>query len=402
VVHDAVMDRNTAVEDRLDIKLTFLEDGGRNGDSSWLSLVSNSNIAFDGAYDIVAGHSNNMGALTYSSQLLNLLNYDYLDFTMPWWPQAFLEETVINDVLYSVVESSAYANLTHLHGTFFNNRLIEAHGLKSPYEYVYDNTWTFDNMMTLIKDVGYDMNNNGSKDKADYFGLVTGTEAKIETWFFGMGYRYAKKNASGGIDLLLSDSNKMIEWIDRFNAATAGKDFLIYDQGGHTTAFFEERAVLYMTSLVMVNTMIDKEMEMDYGVVPVPKGSESQERYYSNVANHHAAWCVPLNVQDFQESTVVIECLASESYRTVAPVYFDTCVKLRYAPDERLYEMYDIIRDSMIFDFCQIYSFAFNKDPRSLITSCTKGTANWASQWASLGTDFENGFASVLALYGLG
>ena len=61
-----------------------------------------------------------------------------------------------------------------------------------------------------------------------------------------------------------------------------------------------------------------------------------------------------------------------------------------------------MIRDSITFDFCQTYSFVFSTDPRTLITNCATGKKNWASQWGDVGLAFENSFAEILSLYGLG
>ncbi len=403
VVEEAIYKRWQNVQDRLDAEITWIgEDGQWNANRTiFMQKIKTQSEAGD-AYDAVICYNLLPGAMAHQGLLQNLCDSDYIELDKPWWPQAYIEEALVNETVYGLVENSSKATLCNLHGTFFNNKLIENHGMTSPYDMVENNTWTFDNMMAMIKGIGYDLNSNGVKDNTDYFGLVTGTQAKIETWFFAMGYRYSQKTAEGGIELIMGDSDKMIEWIDRFNNALTGNDFLIYDSS-HTKAFVEERAVLYMSSIQLVDSMIRNDVTMDYGVVPVPKGSEAQERYISNVANHHDSWCVPLNVKDFQESTGLIECMASESYRTVAPMYFETCVKLRYAPDERLYKMYDMIRDSITFDFCQTYSFVFNSnDPRTLITNCTKGTANWASQWANVGSTMENGFSDILTLYGLG
>ncbi|MBE6628426.1 MAG: hypothetical protein E7629_05825 [Ruminococcaceae bacterium] len=412
VVKKAIYDRWQNVQDKLNVEVTWVGKPGKwdNTRTAFMQDVE-TNSETGTAYDAIICYNLLPGGMASKNLLQNLMESDYIDLSKPWWPQAFADEMIVNEVLYGIAENSSKSNLTHLHGTFFNNDLIEDLGLEDPYTHVANNTWTFETMLSMVKDIGYDKNENGAKDALDFFGVVTGTQAKIETWFIGMGYRYSQKTADGGIELLMSDSNKMIEWIDRFNNATASKDFLIYDHEGHTTAFFEERAVLYMTSLVMVNSMIEKDIQMNYGVVPVPKGSESQERYYSNVANHYAIWCVPNAVYDFQESTALIETMAAESYFVVAPMYFETCVKLRYAPDERLYGMYDMVRDSMAFDFCQVYSFAFaeGQDPRQLLTNCTDVSkngsgpkANWASQWESIGSNFEKSFASILALYGLG
>lgn len=412
VVKKAIYNRWQNVQDKLNVEINWIGKPGKwdNTKTAFMQDVQ-TNSETGTAYDAIICYNLLPAGMASKNLLQNLMNSDYIDLSKPWWPQVFAEEMIVNEVLYGIAENSSKSNLTHLHGTFFNNDLIEDLGLDDPYTHVANNTWTFETMMTMIKGIGYDKNEDGKKDALDFFGVVTGTQAKIETWFIGMGYRYSQKTADGGIELLMSDSNKMIEWIDRFNDATSGRDFLIYDHEGHTTAFFDNRAVLYMTSLVMVNSMIEKDIQMDYGVVPVPKGSESQERYYSTVANHYAMWCVPNEVYDFQESTALIETMSAESYFEVAPMYFETCVKLRYAPDERLYDMYDMVRDSMAFDFCQVNSFVFasGQDPRQLITNCTDVSkdgrgpaANWASQWASIGGDFQDSFAKILALYGLG
>ena len=402
VVKKSVYARWQNVQDMLDAEINWISEPGKwDGTQNTFMQKVQTMSETGSAYDAVLCYNLIPGAMAHKGLLQNLIDSDYIDLSMPWWPRAYIEESIVNDVLFGVAENSSKSNLIQLHGVFFNNTLIDSYGLTSPYEYVYNNTWTFDNMLALIKDVGSDVNENGKKDDADFYGLVTGTQAKIETWFFAMGYRYSQKNANGEIDLLIGDADKMVEWVDRFTNATASKDFLIYDSS-HTKALFENRAILYMTSLVMLEEMLQKGVEMDYGVVPVPKGSDSQERYLSNVANHYAVWCVPNDVADFQESTAVIECMAYESYRTVAPMYFDTCVKLRYAPDERLYEMYDMIRNSITFDFCQTYSFVFSTDPRTLITNCATGKKNWASQWGDVGGSFENSFAEILTLYGLG
>ena len=404
VVEEAIYTRWQDVQDRLGIEILWVAEPGKwdSSKTTFIQMVE-TNSSTGTAFDAVASYNLFPGAFANQGLVQNLADTDYIELDKPWWPSAYIEEAMVNDTIYGLVENSSRATLCNLHGTFFNNSLIQAHGLTSPYEMVANNTWTFDNMMALIKDIGSDLNSNGTKDNDDYFGLVTGTQAKIETWFFGMGYRYSQKTADGGIELLMTNSDKMIEWIDRFNDATSTKDFLIHD-ASHTKAFVEERAVLYMSSIQLVDSMIGKEITMDYGVVPVPKGSESQERYISNVANDHNAWSVPVNCYSLEESSAIIECMASESYRTIAPMYFETCVKLRYAPDERLFKMYDMIRDSITFDFCQIYSFVFasGSDPRQLIQNCTKGTSNWASQWANVGGTVENGFADILTLYGLG
>ena len=402
VINNALYDRWETVEERLniDINLTTKDGLWNNNRTAFFQQVKSTSDS-GSAYDALCVYNLYPGAMASMGYLENLTNGKHLDLTAPWWPQVYMDQIRVEDTLYGAFENSAKGTLRNLHGVFFNNDLLEENMLKSPYDFVEENTWTFDNMMALIKDTHRDLNANGKKDASDYYGLMTGTEAKTETWYFAMGYRYSEKNINGELELTINDDAP--GFIDRLVEASNTDDFYLVDTQ-HGLAFKEERVILYQTSIQLIETNA-KSWEIDYGVVPVPKGSADQEKYISNVANTHDAWCIPLNAKSIDDSSAMIEVMASQSYRQIAPVYFETCIKLRYAPDERLADMYDLIRDSITFDFCQIYSLAFanGKDPRSLVTACLKNPTglSWSSQWASNGTPVETGFDTILAIYGL-
>ena len=126
VINDALFKRNRDVEDRLKIKLNFIDNGGgRFGDSTWMDTLRNSVLAFDGSYDIVAGHSINMGTLTMNGIFTDLLGLDYLDFTKPWWRSALLEDATIRNKLFFCVGDLAVNAYSTIQGVFFNQRLID-------------------------------------------------------------------------------------------------------------------------------------------------------------------------------------------------------------------------------------------------------------------------------------
>ncbi|MBE6628943.1 MAG: hypothetical protein E7629_08460 [Ruminococcaceae bacterium] len=403
VILNAVYQRTLNVEERLGLQIEWSAM-----DASWnnqreiffqhIQTTCESGIA----YDALCLYNLMPGALAAKGLCENLADTTYIDLEAPWWPEDFINEIVVNDQLYCLVENSSYGTLRNIHGVFFNNSLLDARNLRSPYDMVKANEWTFENMIALVKDQGSDLNNNGQQDKDDFFGVMTGTEAKIETWFYGMGYKYATKNAEGLPELLMNDVEYITSWLDTFATNTASnKDFWMWDKEGHTKMFFKESTILYMTAIRMVEHGASSEVKLDYGVVPVPKKDAAQEKYITNVANSHDMWCIPVNGKDLDASSAFVECMAVESYRYVAPIYFDQCVKLRYAPDERLSEMYDMIRDSIVFDFCVIYSFALPQVPRTLLHASAKNpsTTPWTSQWEKNGGPMESGFASILDLY---
>ena len=108
-----------------------------------------------------------------------------------------------------------------------------------------------------------------------------------------------------------------------------------------------------------------------------------------------------MDVASLDESSALLECMASQAYRQIAPVYFDQCITLRYSPSEKLRPMYELIRDSIMFDFLQVYSFSLPTDPRSLLNKSVWNKEDWTTVWDNNGAATEAGFADILALYGL-
>ena len=61
----------------------------------------------------------------------------------------------------------------------------------------------------------------------------------------------------------------------------------------------------------------------------------------------------------------------------------------------------DLIRSSIVFDFCSIYGFAFHTVPRSVMQESAKNPAGkpWSSQWGTYGPTYEKEFEIILELY---
>ncbi len=145
-----------------------------------------------------------------------------------------------------------------------------------------------------------------------------------------------------------------------------------------------------------------KDTELAYGIVPTPKASSDGE-YYTHLGNTHDAWMVPKDAKSLDESSALLECMASESYRQTNPVYFEKMLKLRFAQDERIADMYDLIRECIGFDFCYLYSVAFTTAtlPNALIRSClTNPVKNtWTSVWETNKSSVESQFQTIINAY---
>ena len=402
VINNVIYNRNATVEDRLGIELTFiLEPGSFNEKDSFMKLVEAQNQAGT-PYDAVLCYNLLPYAMAMKNLCDNLYDTPYIDLSAPWWPQSYLETGVYEEQIFGLVESCSYGTLERMICTFFNEDLIKDYPqIENPYDLVANNQWTFEKLVSMTKDTYQDLNSDGKKDKTDFFGFCAGgTSPMLDSWFFALGYRYSQINGDGDLELLLGKP-EVDDFFKTFNQVFESNDNVLYDENGHTKMFTSERVLFYNTIVGMTSQL--KETEIVYGVVPTPKASTEQSFYYTHLGNTHDAWCIPVNVADMECSSAMIECMASESYRQTNPVYFENQLKLRYAQDERVAEMYDLIRDSISFDFCYLYAVAFTDAtrPNALISKCiTSPTKNsWATVWGSNKTVVEEQFNGIINAY---
>ena len=114
--------------------------------------------------------------------------------------------------------------------------------------------------------------------------------------------------------------------------------------------FKQGQGLFVCTGTSSLTTLGD--MEDDYGIVPFPKWTEDQDRYYAMFDVDII--CVPLACsQDLERVCVIKEALAVESLTITHPAYYENALKNRYLRDEKSLEMLEIITNSIVPDLGQ-------------------------------------------------
>ena len=275
--------------------------------------------------------------------------------------------------------------------------------MESPYDLVTNNQWTIDKLSELIKNTYEDKNGNGKRDAEDIYGFVNATAAKRDAWYFALGYKYAEVQNNEIVSLL--DGEHIQNYIDKmlnfYTDDTMLADTTTYGGTAQDIQFRNERAYFYSSGVFMTEEIKADESTFEYGVVPMPKLNSEQDRYYTHLSNTYDTWCVSFNANDLELSSAVLECMASEAYRQIGPTYFDTYVKLRYASNEKLGPMYDLVRDSVTFDLIYLYSVAYTTNPKDSVKSCITNPAqnSWSSVYATNKDVWNTAFDSIVATY---
>ena len=132
--------------------------------------------------------------------------------------------------------------------------------------------------------------------------------------------------------------------------------------------FINGQAMFYDASFLLVGFLRD--MDDEFGILPLPKYSEMQKEYRSFVNGASNMICVPVTCKNLERASIITEALASEAYRTVTPVLYETYLKRKVTRDADSSEMIDYILRNRVFDMGYINLFdSIGSFVRVLLTS---------------------------------
>ena len=399
LVNDAIYQRNLTVEDRLGVELEYiLQPGAYNDRNTWSNAVVSSVQAGDGAYDIAAGYSMAGATLAFKGVSINLNDLPYLNFDKPWWPDSLQKEATCGGKLYFCSGDISTYMIYYLYGTYFNKQMIIDHALENPYDLVREGSWTFDKMMEMIEGVYQDLNGDGQKDVGDVYGLSThGTY--VDPFYFGVGLRTTQKGDDDIPVIAESMGGEKAHWLlETLVGLFATNDaWLETKDYANSDNMFKEGRALFSNNEFIYAAIKIRDAELEYGIIPLPKYDEEQKEYYTVMSFPYSLYSVPLDARDPDMSAAVLECLASESHRTVVPALFETGMKVKYAQDDESAQMFDLIRSSAVFDFGRVFNESMNGMTYALFRSAvTGGKENWMSIYASNEKALNNALDKVV------
>ncbi len=385
IVDDALYARNTAVEERLNVKLNFFESpGSYDNREIFQSGVRTSVLAGDGAYDIVAGYSLSTAALSVGGFLTNLLDTKYLDFSYPWWSDSLIDCLSIQDRLYFASGDISTNTLGNSFAILFNKKLMADYHLEAPYALVDSGKWTLDAFFDMAKDIYTDLNANDRKDKDDFFG-VAACYTSFDNLYYSCGLNIVDRQPDGS--LVISDdwgSEKTVELVGKLcDFFHVGNSAYNDEEAVAKTIFHDGRAVFALANINLACTTL-RDVDFDYGILPTPKWDEAQEDYCNVAAFTGAMYCIPTDAKDADLSSAVMEAMAMESYYTLAPAFFETAMKVKYTSDDDTARMFDIIKGTIMYDFGRMFQNSGLEGIPDGFRSAIRGNdRDWMSRYAS-------------------
>lgn len=379
VVNDAIFKRNETVQKRLNVTFNWLGVKGNasNGDT-YLKAAQNSYNAGDGAYDIYASYSRTAANCAVNGLCYNLSNVDYLDFEKPWWPERLLDTVTMGDKLYFISGDISTNVLHFMYGVYYNKDMFKNYQLPDPIEMVQNGTWTIDRMIELTQNMYADLNNNGVSDSPDQFGMAT-LDFHMDALYTGSDLVLVEQDEENML-IMSPDytSEKTMSLVDKLGAWVKTEDFHKGENNGTYEDSFEAGNTLMCLNRCYLATRRLRDVSFSYGIVPVPKYDEAQNGYITVMGNPFTLYCITRDCDDPNRAAAVLEAMASTAYRTTTPAIFEINMKVKYSEDNVDAQMFDLIREGVVFDLGRLFGIALNH-PIDKLSDVIWSSGSWAA-----------------------
>ena len=228
----------------------------------------------------------------------------------------------------------------------------------------------------MMSGIGKDLNGDSQMTADDQFGLLIYSIPAVNIgWQFGADQHITAHDADG-CPVLDMNNDRMVGIVEKFYKIASSPDTFkdvysstTYAESTYRSILESGRSFFTWLDIGSMHSFL-RQISFDFGILPMPKYDEAQEGYYTVSSFPYTLYGIPVDAKDPSMSAAILECLASESYRTVSPSLFEVALKVKYASDNDASEMYDIIRGSNVFDIGRIFNDSVGGKTCSMFRSC--------------------------------
>ncbi len=371
-VFDACAECTRLVEEELGISVEeeVVYTWSRYGGEMYKRIQTDA-MSYTGDYVFAMPCSIEAGMLSIDGLLYDLNDVPHIDLSHEWWCHEFNEGVTVDGNTYFAISDIGIVSKEATLFVAFNKKMAETHhitdkyGYSSLYEMVDKNAWTQDVMFEMAKSVYQDVNQNNVCDLGDVNGLA-GQDGAVYNLLTAAGEKII--SVENGFPKLTVYNERAINIIGK------AQEYLQDPKSGFISAndyfsvsnvpvrdaivpeFKADRLLFFMDAIM--NLDLIRDMESDFGVLPVPMYDNDQDGYSSQIG----CWStncivVPTFVveEDLEVAGYLIEALSAVSNKKLNPVYYEQTLQYQISRDDDSIRMLDIIFDNRTCELAEIY-----------------------------------------------
>ena len=382
--NDALYARNLKVEEDYKVVISVTQNANLKG--TLTNLVSSG----DTTYSAVSLTMNEGLSAGQSNQVYDISDMDALQLDAPWWDEALFRDLSIGSKKFLLTGDISVMDEEMLYVIFCNKKLLKDNNTADPYDLVREGKWTLDKLHELVGTVSKDLNGDGKMDENDIYGYGSDFST-APLLFYAAGGSIAKCDSDGVPQLvLMSEKNEgIIERIGTFqnDSAVANASKINGSWNTLSTMLMEDRLLFRQGNVYNITGY--REMISDFGVLPLPKESESQEDYCHVVATSYATGItipVTLTEEKLDQSCVILAALSAHS-GDVVNEYYEVNLKYKNTRDEASFDMLEIIFESKSYDLGKVFDWGALES--GVIKTAIQQPGSFASRYSKVSAKAE-------------
>ncbi len=358
VLSSAIYTRNSMVEKALNVKIEPVW-GGDTGDISSVvkaNVTAGDSTEFDAAINRLDYSINN----AIAGELLNFYNVPGMDMENEWWDRPIVDTfTIGGDTLCTLAGDLNYYDDYAVEMVLFNKKLMADYGnsilsqagYADLYEAVRDGGWTVDMMVNLGQASSTDLDGDGTMTfNKDIIGIGDNYDVTFH-FLFSYGER-ASENDENGFPQPNGATEGIVSAVEDIAAKLMDPSYTYMSTWDNATPFMNDLMLFYCEMVGIIPKFRD--MESDFGLLPMPKGVDTMDGYCAYVSN---GWTTVYQIPSFHsyESAgnigKVLECMSAASSETVTPALYEQLLEAKYIRDADSKEMMEYIFASKVYDW---------------------------------------------------
>ncbi|MCQ2432370.1 MAG: hypothetical protein MJ175_07190, partial [Clostridia bacterium] len=377
---------------RLNLKYALTTDGSR------ANLLYKAVTAGDPPYDAAVLRFSN--AYSKSQYCLDLLSLENLSVNASWWDQNSVRDLSIAGVLRMITGDIFYRHYDGVQVLLFNKNIAKDYDIENLYDCVTEGRWTVEKMGEVCRLTTRELDGNGKMDRYDQWGYASQNNDYLPALINACGMRLIQKDEND-IPYCSIDIEKTSNMLEQYSSYYKDCTFDIgrdahYENLCAFWIFPEGRSLLYWAAVHYIPWKL-RDIDFDFGILPIPKYDESQAEYISALTPYHSyCYMIPKSAGDPEDSAYIMDALGFYGENIVKDVYYDSCLKRKYSNDEESFAMLDIIFNNIVYDlgayadfgnFCNYFSDIFTN----------KSEVDIASVYAKFKTKIETGIDKYIS-----
>ena len=377
----SIWERNAAVQDKYDVKITPVKSYDTTVGGHAKELVDFI-MADEDVYDIGLTFAISSEQFVTKGLTINWNSLDYTDFTKDYWIESVNENLIIDDAIYTPVGDMCTTALTWTYAVFYNRTkgdqmYLDAEQTVTVTEEVFEKIdageWTIDYFMSLIGDMYQDLDSTIGRSEGDFYGFTAWTGNDVDMFPYAFNIPIISPDPDVVLKFTLG-SEKGSTAVDKINQLywqTNGSyctDHPADTVQVHPLKFVRGEA-LFTTSWMRQCFELFADMDDQYSILPYPMFDENQDKYRTSAADRYSVITIPKTCKNLDMVSIVTEALNYESQKRVFPVYYEESLQKKYTHDIESIEMLDIIMDGRTFDISTILMYEISWEFRHAITA---------------------------------